>query len=216
MSFFRKRSKKEKPSAETPSKVEEKSFKQMSKLLVPILLPGNGPQKTIVINGEQHDLPKGSLPVTVKFDFDDLQLVFGIDMGVSFEWLQNKHIKDWSDEEQSKIANSAFNNWVKGSDLAINMISEDIGMIVGGQGLEASVFLVSSVWNAIYDQLGTKDVVFAMPARDVFVFARADKDEAVNTLRENAETLYSSQEIQKPISPKLYSQVGNDIEIYSR
>jgi len=214
MPFLKKLSKKAKSRASQSSQSADKSFEEVSRLIVPILKPQKGPQKIITVNGEEHELPKASLPVCAPLDFDDLHFVFGIDKGVSYEWLQNKHIQNWTDEEQDQLMGRAFTNWFQNSDLGIEMISEDIGMIVGGQGMEASVFMVSSLWNAIYSQLGTEDIVFAIPSQDVFVFTRADKNESVNILREKAETTFNNQETQKPISPKLYRQVGNNTQIY--
>ena len=190
----------------------------LAPLIVPIVKPGQGPAKTLTIDGKAHELPKGSLPVSAPLDFDALRLVFGIDRDVAYEWLQNKHLGEGDcDLKKDDVLNIAFSNFIRkvGNSMSINMIGDDIGMITEAEGLESSLFLVSSVWNAIFQVLDTDAAVFGLPAQDVFIFARADNKEAVATLKEQVEALYNSEETRKPISPRLYIERGNGTEIYT-
>jgi hypothetical protein len=196
------------------AKKEQDDFWDMFEKIIPIVKYGkaSGPAQKIVINGQEYEMPEQSLPVMFPFSFDDLSIVLGIDRGSHYEWLQNRNIE----VVKSKLTNNdllekAYKNLlaqVKGN-ISINLIDNKTGMLVKCNALESSFIVVDEIWDHIRNKINAKEVVFAIPTQDVFIFCDADEKETAALLGEKVKGLFDNPAFQKKISPKLYLKREN-------
>jgi hypothetical protein len=195
-------------------KKEQEGFLDMFGKIVPIVKYGkvSGGARKVIINGQEHEMPEQSGPVTFPIAFDDLSLIFGIDRGAHYEWLQNKHIEVAKAKITiNDIVEKAYGNLlaqVKGN-IKIEMIGEKTGMLVQCDALESSFILVDEIWDHIRSTIDAKEVAFAIPTQDVFIFCDADKKEIASLLGEKSKGVFDNPVYQKKISPRLYVKKEN-------
>ncbi len=187
---------------------ERDSFSDKFEKIFPILKPGRSMnQKIVTSDGIEHDLPYGSLPVIQPLEFDELSIVFGIDQGTHFEWLQNKHIEVAKDKISiDDLVNKSYQNLIfkLNNKISMTMVNSDIGILNQCQGFESSLILYPDTWEIIVPKLNATDIIFGIPTQDVFIFVDSKKIESVKTLREKVADLYNNPAFQKKISPSLF------------
>lgn len=193
---------------------EKDLIKDRIERIVPIIKPGKGPANKIVTSdGRSHEVPQGALPVLFTLPFDeDFSIVFGIDEGTHYEWLQNNHIEAVKDQiSVYDLLNKAYENLFRNIQhkLSIRMINDHVGMLVDGDALESSLVLTGEIWTSIRSAINAEDVVFAIPTQDVFVFVRADQGEEVEQMREKVKEIFENPDSPKKLSNKLYLRKTN-------
>jgi uncharacterized protein YtpQ (UPF0354 family) len=119
----------------------------------------------------------------------------------------------------NEIINKAYQNLLSKvkDNLAIQMLTEDIGILTGCDSLESSFVLVPEIWAHIKDSLQANEIVFGIPTQDVFIFCNSKLAHSVNEIDEKVKSLYNDPTTPKTISPNLYlKKEDGQIEILNR
>jgi len=184
--------------------------------IFPIIKAGQQPITTIQDQqGITHQLPV-SAQVVIHPTFDGLGVVFGIDKGSHYEWLQNKHID--ASLSAKDLIGKAYSNLMKqvSGTLRIHVLGEGMGMLTNCNRLESSLVLEPQVWGAIFDYLKVKDLLFSIPTQDVLVFCDINHTKNVKVFREKTAEIFNNPSYPKKISPNIYRKEGTkDIKVYT-
>ena len=196
--------------------LEKKEFDIILDLIHPIIKYGNESKKKFIVDGKEIELPYSSLPVIIDLKFDNLSLIFGIDKGTHYEWLQNKDIEKAREKglDDNLLMKRAFENLLEKislkGEIGISMIGDKIGMLTNCLGMESSFILNTTLWNDIRENLNTDEVLFGIPVQDVFIFCDKNSPEATKLLVENISNLTSNPNMQKKISKNVYLRTKQD------
>jgi hypothetical protein len=182
---------------------EENEFIERLEKILPI----------ITYNVPADDVPKlpeslQALAFPINFD-DELSINLAIFQEKHYDILLQRHIEVAKDKvTPDKLVSKAFGNLFKliEDTISVTMISEDMGMLTGCNGLESSLVLVNEIWELIRTSVGGDKIVFGIPARDIFIFAAADKCEAVGQLDVKVKEYFNDQAHPVKISRRLYAK----------
>lgn len=184
--------------------------------IFPIIKAGQQPITTMQDQqGITHGLPV-SEQVVIHPIFDGLGLVFGIDRGSYYEWLQNKHVD--ASLKTSDLLKKAYANLMKevSGILSVHILIEGVGMLKNCNQLATSLVLEPQVWNVIFDALKTNDVLFSIPTQDIFFFCDINHTKNVKLFREKATETFRNPSYPKKLSPNIYRKRGTkDISVYT-
>jgi uncharacterized protein YtpQ (UPF0354 family) len=175
-------------------------------IIVPIIKVGQQPITTIKDHeGVTHELPTSS-QIVIHPIFDELGVVFGVDKGSHYEWLQNKHIPKNSGMTTDDIISKAYSNLVAqiSEKMSIQLGDNGLGMLTNCNRLESSLILMDSVWSSIEQSLNTKCILFSIPTQDIFAFCDVNNDTSVTLLKNTTNEIFNNPAYQKKISPKIY------------
>lgn len=197
------------------SETQEKETNILDNIF-PIIKTGQQPITTFQDDrGVTHDLPV-SAQIVIYPIFDRLGVVFGIDKGSHYEWLQNKHVDP--SFNANDLVNKAYANLMKqvSGTLSINILREGLGMLTNCNRLESSLVLVHQVWDAIFNALKTKDLLFSIPTQDVLFFCDINHAENVKVFKGKTAEIFGNPSYPKKLSPNIYRKEGtNDITVYT-
>jgi hypothetical protein len=193
-------------------KKEEDEFIERFEKILPVLRVtqvDNG----IFSGGEDGHVPTGSLPVSYPIDFDDeINIFLGIDTGDEYEWLLNRHIEVASDRiTPDKIVSKAFGNLFKQieKNISVSMLTDETGILENCNFLESSLVLINEVWSLARRFVKGDDIIFAIPARDVFIFTRSGNEESLVNFRNLVRHYLDDPAHPDKLSSKLYVKHKN-------
>lgn len=200
---------------------EREKFEIIFNSIHPIIKYGNDINKTYVIDGQEIELPNNSLPVILDINFDNLSLIFGINKGSHYEWLQNKDIKEAIEMgiTNEVLIKKSFENLLEdinnNGGIEITMLGEKIGMLTNCKGMESSFILEKTIWDEIKNNLNTNEVLFGIPVQDVFIFCDKNSSQAIKMLIDQVAKLSDNPMMEKKISKNIYLRnANNSFEIF--
>jgi hypothetical protein len=161
------------------------------------------------VNAEvETQTPEGLQALSFPINFDDnLSINLGIYQEKHYDILLKRHIEVAKDKiTPDKLVSKAFGNLFKliEDSISVSMITEDIGMLTGCNGLESSLVLVNEIWDLIRVSVNSDDIVFGIPAQDLFIFGAAGRSETVGQLDVKVKEYYNDQAHPVKISNKLF------------
>jgi|WetSurMetagenome_2_1015567.scaffolds.fasta_scaffold67851_1 hypothetical protein len=193
-------------------KREENEFIERFEKIVPVIRFSQ-PDPEIISGGEAGHEPESSLPVSYPLDFDsDLSIFLGIDTGEEYEWLLNRQIVIVKDKiSPDKMVSKAFGNLFREIEkkISVSMITDDMGMLENCNSLESGLVLINEVWCLARRFVRGDDLLFAIPARDVFIFTPAGDDEALKHFRKKVKEFIEDPAHPDKLSSKLYIKRKN-------
>jgi hypothetical protein len=186
---------------------EENEFIERFEKMVPVIRPNLKDEDIASADSEEHKI-KSSQPVSFPLDFDpDLSIFLGVENVNDYEWILNRQIEVAKDKiDPDKMVSKAFGNLFKiiSSKIAVKMVTEDIGMIENCNSLESSLVVINEIWSLARKYVKGDDLIFAIPARDVFIFTRYGDDMALAQFREKLKEYGIDQSHPDKLSDKLY------------
>jgi len=116
---------------------------------------------------------------------EDLNCLYAIDTGNSFEIIQDRHLKDWniSKEKLHLIAIENFRSLIV-QKMTAKGDTNAIMFIVDGN-LEAGLVLIDEIWLQLEDQIG-EQVVITVPSRDVIMATGKSNRIMIDRFKENS------------------------------
>lgn len=146
-------------------------------------------------------LPDASKPIKIDVSQVGLSVFAMQDAPQYYVALRKKHLGDLNEEDALKIA---FKNLTtRYADMKIGFVEIEnrnigkVGVIQNSGDMAASVFFMSSIWDNIYEAMGTKKLHFIIPSQNNFLFCPADNKEGTQFLSEIAKEYHESSE--KPL-----------------
>ncbi len=139
----------------------------------------------------------------------DLACLYGIDRGSYFELLQQGQVPPEMDTQL--IDSLAQANLTREVDGKVELHQIDVGryMMTCGGEYEAALITLPMVWETVVATVGPR-VVFAVPSKDVFVFASAIDSAQVEPLLELIEKIHQGRE--RLLSKRLFHYQDGMIE----
>jgi len=119
---------------------------------------------------------------------EDLNCLYAIDTGNSFEIIQHRHLKDWniSKEKLHLIAIENFRSLIV-QKMTAKGDTNAIMFIVDGN-LEAGLVLIDEIWLQLEDQIG-EQVVITVPSRDVIMATGKSNRIMIDRFKENSKQI---------------------------
>jgi uncharacterized protein YtpQ (UPF0354 family) len=184
----------------------EKEFKKISSKIYPVIKviqAGTNSKEEVELKGENM--------LVFKKLVGDLACFYGIDRGSYFELLlQGKLPPNKSLEEIDLLSRENLLRSVQ-ANLQIHSTSfGGYGFSCGGM-LEAALITLPEVWNIITTKLG-KNVIFAVPSKDLVVFVKADAPADIASLQDIVEEVHK--DVEKPLSKNLFRYQDGEMSIY--
>lgn len=168
------------------------------------------PSSGDVMSSENKDKSgsKGYEPLSYPVNFDeDLCIRLRADYGTHSELMLERHIEVAKEKlTPDQLVGKSFSNLFKQieDNISISMITDDIGMLSGCNSHESSLVVINEIWKLISDRLTSDEVVFGIPAQDIFVFAAAGRSEAVEQLDMKVKDYYNDPDRINKLTPRLY------------
>lgn len=188
---------------------DENEFIERLEKIMPVIIfnsPAEGGPGSS--DGCEHKPSESTLPVVFPINFDDdLSISLRVYNGTQSEVLLNRHIIIAKDKiTPDQMVSKAFGNLFKQIEKSINisMITEEMGMLSGCNGFESSLVLVNEIWKLIRENLKTDEILFGIPARDLFIFTAAGSSENVERLDARVRELYADSSHPEKITDRLY------------
>lgn len=173
---------------------EENEFVERFENVVPVIRV-SPEDSEIASGGEDGHLPEKSAPLSFPLDFEkDLSIYLGVDRGEEYEWLLNRQIEVVKDRiTPDKMVSKAFGNLFKQIEkkISVKILTEDIGMLENCNSLESSLVLINEIWSLARRYVKSDDLLFAIPARDVFIFGRYGDGKTTELFIKKAQEFYN-------------------------
>jgi len=206
---------------DTPSEdLRPESFEDISSKIFPYFkqfLPPTGttyplpddPNK--IDETKTYDLPE----VSIVFSnvCEDLNCLYAIDTGHSFDIIQERHLKEW-DINQEKLHALALENF---RSLIVQKMTAQgdtngIMFIVDGN-LEAGLVLIDEIWTQLHDQIG-EAVVITVPSRDVIMATGKSNRTMIDKFKENSKQILLNGD--HPLSKNLFIRENGDWRFFEK
>lgn len=146
-------------------------------------------------------LPDASKPIKIDVSQVGLSVFAMQDAPQYYVALRKKHLGDMNEEDALKIAfknlTTRYSNMKIGFLEIENRDIGKVGVIQNAGDMAASVFFMSSIWDNIYEAMGTKKLHFIIPSQNNFLFCPADNKKGTQFLSEIAKEYHESSE--KPL-----------------
>ena len=130
--------------------------------------------------GADLELDKSDLPVCIQFA-DDFSIFFLADAGEYFEMVQNKHLEDAGISKEALLDIGKDNLGAIAHNITI---TENNGVLyfTGSGNFEASLLLVSEIWDDWLKEYCPNGYVAAIPARDILIVTERGNSEGIDKL----------------------------------
>jgi len=191
---------------------EENEFVERFEKIVPVIRVS--PEDIeIASGGEEGHLPDKSAPVSFPLDFEkDLSIFLGVDRGEEYEWLLNRQIEVVKDRiAPDKMVSKAFGNLFKQieKNISVKILTEDIGILENCNSLESSLVLINEIWSLARRYVKSDDLLFAIPARDVFIFGRSGDEKTAELFIQKVKEFYNDPSHPDKLSKNIYIRRKN-------
>ena len=135
-----------------------------------------------------------------------LMVVYLVDEGDHFTWVQNRHLNE-SGFSEEELHEQALRNLVAFAEKQTEVRAYgNIYVVLAGGNFEASMLLLNEFWSEWFANLAPNGFVAAFPARDILAFGDAASDEAISELWAVCERVKG--EVNHPLSPVLYQRIS--------
>ncbi len=191
---------------------EENEFIERFEKILPVIRPNPGEEASNTSDEGDHK-SQNLQPVSFPLDFDpDFCIYLGVSHDGEYEWLLNRHIEVAKDKiDPDKLVSKAFGNLFQHIEkkIAVKMITDNIGMLDNCHSLESSLVLINEIWTLARKYVHSDDLIFAIPARDVFIFTCQGDEKTLELFREKVKSYYSDPAHPDKLSDKLYLKRKN-------
>jgi len=191
---------------------EENEFIERFEKILPVIRPDQGGEPSSTSDEEGHK-SQNLQPVSFPLDFDpDFRICLGVNRNNDYEWLLNRHIEVVKDKiDPDKLVSKAFGNLFRliEKKIAVKMITDNIGMLENCHSLESSLVLINEIWTLARKYVHSDDLIFAIPARDVFMFTCPGDEKTLELFREKLQGFINDPSHPDKLSDKLYLKRKN-------
>lgn len=151
---------------------------------------------------------RGYEPLSYPVNFDEnLCIRLRADYDTHSELLLERHIEVAKEKvSPDQLVGKSYSNLFKliENNISISMLTDDIGMLSNCNSHESALVLINEIWKLIRDRLRSDEVVFGIPAQDIFIFAAADRSEAVEQLEVKVKEYYNDPDRIGKLTSRLY------------
>jgi len=191
---------------------EENEFIERFEKILPVIRPIPEEESHNTSDEEAH-ISQNLQPVSFPLDFDpDFSIYMGVSHDDEYEWLLNRHIEVAKDKiDPDKLVSKAFGNLFRHIEkkIAVKMITDNTGMLENCHSLESSLVLINEIWTLARKYVHSDDLIFAIPARDVFIFTCPGDEKTLELFREKVKGFYNDPSHPDKLSEKLYLKRKN-------
>lgn len=139
--------------------------------------------------------------LVIKHICDDLNCLYAIDSGSSYEIIQQRHLNEWR-IDQKQLEQIALDNLTTLTMTKLNVQGDANGlMFVLNGSLEAAIVLMDQIWNQLEEQIGD-NIVIAVPSRDVLLATGASNDIMLESFEKTSADIYKSSDY--PLSKNFF------------
>jgi hypothetical protein len=172
--FGKKEKDKKLPTPDQTTEIE-KSFEEIKYLIYPYfkqLIPSTSSAKPLpndlsgIDKDTTYEVP--DLDIIILNICEDLNCLYAVDNGNSYQIIQNSHLKEWKIDKE-KLHEIAVTNFRTLIVTKLNARGDSNGIMFTINGnLEAGLVLIDEIWDQLEQQIG-EPVVISVPSRDVLV-----------------------------------------------
>ncbi len=201
-------------------KREEEELLAHLERVLPVVVCNNPTEENEVSpEGLEHRNAESTQPVSFPINFDDdLSINLCIDGHERSAMLLNRNVSIAHDKiTPDQMVGKAYSNLFREIEksISISMIDEKMGVVTGCNGFEASLVLINEIWKLVTDNVGSKEIVFGIPAHDYFIFTAAGNNDYVEVMREKIRIVSEDPNHAGKITDRLYiMHADGKTEIY--
>ena len=129
--------------------------------------------------------------LVIKHICEDLNCLYAIDSGSSYEIIQQRHLNSWQ-IDQSELEQIALGNLTTLTMTNLSVQGDTNGlMFVLNGSLEAAIVLMDQIWDQLEKQIG-ENIVIAVPSRDVLLATGASNNTMLESFEKTSTDIYKS------------------------
>mgnify|MGYP002778175872 CR=1 FL=1 len=192
--------------------VSNKIFPYFKQFLAPSVTTDALPNDfTKLDNKKTYDIPQAKI-VFLNI-CEDLNCLYAVDMGNSFDIIQERHLADWN-IDQDTLHLKAIENFrsLMVQKMTAKGDTNGIMFIIDGN-LEAGLVLIEEIWTQLEEQIG-EPIVITVPSRDVIMATGRSNRTMIDTFKANSKEILLNGN--HPLSKNMFIRESGQWRLFER